>query len=88
VYIQRVDAGVVTQLGAKLYQEFAAGDKLGLQMIGSTISAYYQAAGNSWTLLGSVTDSTYSSAGYIGLGRNITGGSDLVIYVEAPNYDR
>ncbi len=51
---------------ASYSQSVSDGDSLGISAIGSTISAYYKASGGNWVLLGSVTDTKYSS-GYIAL---------------------
>jgi len=48
----------------------AAGMKLGIRCHGSTIESWYQPSGGAWTLIGSVTDTTYPSAGKVGLGVN------------------
>ena len=62
-WIQREDAGVATELGARMNQEFASGEKVGLEMIGTTLQAYRHAAG-AWAAMGTTrTDSTYSAAG-------------------------
>lgn len=66
--ICRIDSGTITVLGAAGSQEIASGDKMGLEIVGSTLTAYYKAVAGSWGSLFSRTDSTYSSAGYIGLG--------------------
>jgi hypothetical protein len=66
--ICRMDNDGLTVLGAGITMgtNFVVGDKVGMECIGSTISAYaYQ--GGSWSLLGSRTDSTYSAAGKIGV---------------------
>lgn len=65
MFINRVDNGVATQLGASFSQEVSNGDSIGIECTGTTISAYYKAAAGSWTSLGSRTDSTYSAAGYL-----------------------
>lgn len=65
----RVDNAVYTQLGpTQTPGNLVAGDKIGVEMIGFTIKAYRH-DGASWAQYGtSETDSTYSSAGYIGGG--------------------
>ncbi len=63
--INRDDSGVGTQLGASITQTISSGDKVGLQIIGSTISAFYNTGGG-WSDIGDRTDSTYSAAGDIG----------------------
>lgn len=63
--LYRVDNCVFTQLGATMTQEWTAGDSVGLQAIGSTISVWLKLSGT-WTLIGSRTDATYPGAGYIG----------------------
>lgn len=65
VKINRYDDGVATQLGATITQEFANGDALGFEAIGSAIKVYRKPSGGSWAELGSRTDATYSSAGYM-----------------------
>lgn len=65
--IIRFDNGVETVLGANFSQELVAGNKFGLEIVGSTLTAYVD-TGSGWTSLGSRTDSTYTAAGYLGLG--------------------
>lgn len=65
--IARIDNASATQLGAALSQEYAANDSFGLEIIGSTLQAYYKASGGSWAALGTTrSDSTYTSAGKLG----------------------
>jgi hypothetical protein len=66
--ICRVDNDSLVGLGSAITPAapYAAGDKLGLECIGSTISAYVFQSG-AWSLLGSRTDSTYTAAGKIGV---------------------
>lgn len=65
--IQRFDAGANTTL-ATVNQEFASGDSIGIQIVGSRIGLWYKASAGSWTELTSTTDATYTAAGYIGIG--------------------
>jgi hypothetical protein len=58
--------GYPTQLGASISVTLSAGDKLGISCVGSTITAWRYTSG-AWASLGARTDSTYSSAGYIGI---------------------
>lgn len=60
VVIYRVDASVATTL-ATFNQELAAGNKLGIRCIGSTIEAWVFTSG-AWKMLGWVADSTYTGA--------------------------
>ena len=60
--LERLDNGVITQLGADFAQEITAGDSIGIEAVGSTLTAYYH-NGSSWSSLGTRTDSTYSGAG-------------------------
>ena len=48
-------------------QACASGDSIGIECIGTTITADYKASGGSWASLGGGTDSTYASAGKIAL---------------------
>jgi hypothetical protein len=66
IKIFREDNNVGTQLGASIAQTISAGDRFGIECIGTTISAYYKVGAGSWTNIGSRTDATYASAGYIG----------------------
>lgn len=65
--INRLDNRAATQLGATITQEYAAGEKMGLEAIGDQITAYWHSAGV-WNNLGSRTDATYGAAGGIGIG--------------------
>lgn len=65
VNIYRIDNAVLTTLGATITQEMAAGEKLGIEAIGTTITVYRHAG--SWASIGNRTDGTYSAAGKIGL---------------------
>jgi len=63
--LRRLDDGVQTQLGAAFTATIStSNDKLGLEAIGSTITAYRYVSG-AWASLASRTDATYSSAGYL-----------------------
>ena len=75
VLIDRVDNGAfVNRL--TISQELAVGDVLLLRVRGSTLEAWHR-RGTTWSSLGSVADSTYSGAGYVGVGiRGKTGRLD------------
>lgn len=66
-YVVRQDDGADTALGtAPDSQEFAAGDALGLEIIGNSnnIKAYRKASGGSWAQIGATrSDATYCGAG-------------------------
>lgn len=64
--IFRIDDAAGTQLGAQIVQDVAAGEKIGLEIIGSTIAPYHY-NGSVWTQLGTRSDSTYSAAGKIAI---------------------
>jgi hypothetical protein len=67
--IFRIDNGAFTQLGADVSTsvDYASGDKIGIEVVGTTITAYHF-TGGAWVNRGSRTDSTYSAAGYVGVG--------------------
>lgn len=65
--LNRYDNGTFVQLGAAFTQSVAAGDSIGLEMIGSSLVFYYKAAAGSWASVTSRTDATYSGAGNIAL---------------------
>jgi hypothetical protein len=62
-------AGVYTQIGSSVAQEFNAGDIFRARSFGTThtISRF---DGASWTLVASWSDASISGAGYIGIGHN------------------
>ena len=62
----RLDDGVSTQVGSDQSIELAAGDDIGLDIFGTTMTAYYNTGGG-WTAVTSVTESTYTAAGNIGI---------------------
>lgn len=67
ITIQRIDNGAQTSISSAFSQEVSNGDSIGLEIIGNTLTAYYKPSGGAWTSLGSTTDSTYTTAGKIGL---------------------
>ena len=75
VLLERIDGGAsVTRL--TIARELAVGDTLLLRVKGSTLEAWLK-RGSTWSLLGSVEDSTYAAAGRVGLGiRGKTGRLD------------
>lgn len=67
IRIRRIDNGVSSALGADITSvRVELGQKIGIQCIGDQISAYHF-DGVSWNLLGTRTDGTYTSQGYIAL---------------------
>jgi hypothetical protein len=64
--IVRIDNGSLTNLGSAISQEIASGNKIGLEIVGSTLTAYVD-TGSGWTAVGNTTDSTYNVAGYLGI---------------------
>jgi hypothetical protein len=65
--IFRIDNEATTLLGAAITTAWANGDAVGAEAIGSTIAAYRKPSGGSWAQLGTRSDSTYGSAGNIGM---------------------
>jgi fibronectin type 3 domain-containing protein len=66
VFLDRVDgSAIVTRL--TIAQELLAGDTLLHRVKGSRLEAWLK-RGTTWTLLGSVADSTYAAAGSVGVG--------------------
>ncbi|MGH3127765.1 MAG: fibronectin type III domain-containing protein [Gaiellaceae bacterium] len=75
VLLERIDAGA-TDTRLTILQELAVGDTLLLRVKGSALEAWLK-RGSTWTLLGSVADSTYGAAGRVGIGiRGKTGRLD------------
>ena len=67
VRLFRLDNGAATELGTGVDLNMSAGDKLGMETIGSTIKVYTKSGAGAWTERRSETDATYSAAGFIGL---------------------
>jgi hypothetical protein len=65
IVVWRVTGGVATPLDTIL-QEYQAGDKIWVKVVGDEISVYLD-QGSGYNLLGTFTDSTYNQAGYIGI---------------------
>lgn len=61
-HVNRIDDHVATQLGATVTREYADGDSVGIEAIGTTIKAYHK-SGGTWTEVASRTDSTYNDGG-------------------------
>jgi hypothetical protein len=70
VDVYKLSSWGFTQLGATLTGTFAAGDKLGITITGTTTTTItvYKYTGGAWSSLGTRTDSSspYTAAGYIG----------------------
>lgn len=66
----RIDNGVLTQLGSTENVTQSNGDSFGLESNDSDVHTGYYDTGSGWTACTSATatDTTYQSAGYIGLG--------------------
>jgi hypothetical protein len=65
--LYRFDSGSFTQIGTTGTSEFAVGDGIGIEAIGSAIKLYQRTSGV-WTVRTSATDTTYNTAGYIATG--------------------
>ncbi|HEU5489394.1 MAG TPA: hypothetical protein VFU84_01260, partial [Gaiellaceae bacterium] len=75
VLLERIDAGA-TATRLTILHELAVGDTLLLRVKGSALEAWLK-RGSTWSLLGSVADSTYAAAGRVGVGiRGKTGRLD------------
>lgn len=65
----RVDNRTWTQIGTTdTSKAIAAGDKMGFEAVGSTLTAYVFQSG-AWAQVFQVTDTTYNAAGRIGMGQ-------------------
>ena len=61
MYLRRSSGGTPTTIGSWA-QEVAAGNRIGISAVGSTITAYID-TGSGWTVVGSVTDANFNTAG-------------------------
>jgi subtilisin family serine protease len=66
VFLERIDNGSIKTL-LTMNQELSVGDTLVLRVQGSTLEAW-RFDGTSWWRLGTVIDSTYSTAGFVSVG--------------------
>lgn len=65
ITVNRMDAGYAdTQLDL-VTQAMLDGDAIWVKADGSTITTYHKPSGGSWTAISTVTDATYSNAGYL-----------------------
>jgi hypothetical protein len=64
--IYRYDGSVGTLLGTVFNQTYVAGDSIGLEMIGTTLKAYFKPSGGSWAQFGSTQNSSTYTSGKIG----------------------
>lgn len=62
----RIDNGAQTVLSS-FTQEIAAGDGIGLKLVGTQLQAWFKSGAGAWTMVGTQTDATYNTTGYIGL---------------------
>lgn len=68
IYVYRDDGNLSwAQLGATISQAFSVGDSMGASHVGDTIEVWFKAGAGSWTSLTTRTDSTYNTAGKIGM---------------------
>ncbi len=65
--LYRVDDGGFTQLGDTVAFAGANGDKIGIEIIGTTIKCYVDDGGAGWVEMDSEVEGTYTSAGYLGI---------------------
>ena len=70
----RIDNGVYTRLGSAFTRgsNWTAGERLGLELIGSTLQAYIFSGGSWSTLTTSRSDSTYNAAGHLSISTDRT----------------
>lgn len=55
----------------------AAGDQIGISVVGTTISAWQKVGAGAWTLLGSRTDTSFTTGGQVG----------MIVFDSAPIFD-
>jgi hypothetical protein len=72
IYLERLDNAALVRLKT-VSRELAAGDVFLFRATGSTLEAWLK-RGSSWSLVTSVTDSTYPGAGHVGIGLRGTSG--------------
>jgi hypothetical protein len=66
VQIYKITAGSEGQIGADISQAFSVGDWIGAEHIGSAITIYRRVSGV-WSAIGTRTEGTFNTAGYIGM---------------------
>lgn len=64
--IRKTVSGSTTTLQSTT-QAISSGDSYGISAVGTTITSWYKAAAGSWVQVGTVTDSSISGSGFIGL---------------------
>ncbi len=64
--IRRIDSGLANQIGTTATQTVGAGARIGITVVGTTITAWYSPSATAgWTQILAATDSTYQGTGYI-----------------------
>jgi hypothetical protein len=66
VQVYKITAGVEAQIGADISQAFSVGDAIGAEHISGTITIYRRAS-SVWSSIGTRSESTFNTAGYIGM---------------------
>lgn len=67
--LQIITDGIAGTLGGasiSIGGDYAAGDSIGMKIVGPSLTAYYKPSAGSWTEILRATDATYSAAGYVG----------------------
>lgn len=64
--LNRLDNNTATQIATGALTP-AAGDAFGISIIGTLLQFWYKVAAGTWTMLGSVEDSTYKAPGVVGM---------------------
>lgn len=60
--IEKEVFGTSSTLSSVFNQNIGNGDTLGFSAVGNLLTIWYKASGGSWTVIGTVTDSTYAGA--------------------------
>jgi len=68
--IYKTVAGVSTALGTNTATTVIAGDSVGIEVIGTSISSYYKSGAGAWGLKETITDSSITGSGFVGGFRN------------------
>lgn len=77
ILVSRTDNDSDTALGVSMSANLNASDGIGVSIVGSTISVYTKISGT-WSLLGTRTDSTYTSGGVVGIDTSTFGPSGQI----------
>jgi len=82
IAIRKIVNGTSTTISSTISQEVANGDGLGMSVVGNDLVLYYKSGSGPWTALTTVTDTSITAAGYLGVDLS-TGSGGLTLRLDS-----